>query len=195
MIQNFNDDIIFYILKLFHRFSYLNNLYLTNKYVSVKTKYMYFFHINNFNKCLNIECDTTYKTYLYLSKCLFFDKIINTKKINSIFLNSLHTIYLPTFVKIILLVDEYYDISFFNNVIKILSIENIKQKLLKDNTIYIPFAKLYGNNFIIQIQFLNDLYRIKIQYDNSPISIYKPLNENDILLLITKKKINTLQYF
>lgn len=195
MIQNFNDDIIFYILKLFHRFSYLNNLYLTNKYLSIKTKYIYFFHINNFNKCLNIQFNKTSKPYLYLSKFLFFDKIINTKKINHIFLNSLHNLHLPIFVKIILLIDEYYDISFFHNIIKVLSIDNIKQNLLKDNTIYIPFAKLYGNNFIIQIQFLNGLFRIKIQYDNNSISIYKSLNENELLLLITKKNINILQYF
>lgn len=194
MIHKLNDDIILHILKLFHRFSYLNNIFLTNKFLYIKTQYIYNFHFNNLNKCLNNNISQN--IYLYLSKHLFFNKIINTKKCTNSFLNSLHKFNIPVFVKFFLLIDEYYENIQFNKNIYIVSLQTIRSNILKNNTIYTSFLILYiQKEYVIQIQFLNNLFRMKLKHNNIPINLYKPLSENDILLLLTKKNNNLLKYF
>ena len=197
MINNLPNDIILYTIKLFHRFTYLYILLNTNKNLNNKTKQILYFHLNNFNKCLNISnksiINSNKNTYLFISKYLFYNKIINIKKFNTKFLLSLHNQNIPIFVKHFLVIDNYYD----NNILKkYITILPLKYILLQDTTTYISFIIFYIKvGFVIQIQFYNNTYRMKLKCDSISTCLYKPITENTILTLFTKKNMDLLKYF
>ena len=143
-----------------------------------------------------IFCQKEYEKYGINRNIAQCSISINTKKFTNSFLNSLHKFNIPLFVKFFLLIDEYYENIQFNKNIYIVSLQNITSNILKNNTIYISFLILYiKKEYVIQIQFLNNLFRMKLKHNNNPINLYKPLNENDILLLLTKKNNNLVNLF
>jgi len=195
MLNDFNEDILYKIFKLFHKFNYLENVYYVNTYCNNITKKIYTFHINNFNNYFNINNNRNY-LYLYISKKLYFNKILNFKKINKYFLKSI-SFDIPNFIKYLLLFNDYFDTLFYNNNIIFIDKTQLLNELVDDNTIFITIIVIYiSNGFSIHIQFnKNNNYRLKLKNPNITVCLYQSITEKKIINLLAKKNINIFDHF
>lgn len=197
MLNNFNNDILLKIFKLFHRFNYLQNLYYVNKYCNEITICIYNFHINKFNKYFNND-DNSNKNYLYLyiSKKLYFNKILNLKKINKHFYKSI-SFNIPIFVKYFLVFDEYFDNLFCNKNVILMNNKQILNKLVDDYTTFYTFIKIYiDKKFSIHVQFNNnDNYRLKLTNTTINVCLYQSITKKNIVDLLKKNNINVYKHF
>jgi hypothetical protein len=195
MLNDFNEDILLKIFKLFHKFHYLKNLYYVNKYCYKLTKYMYIFHISKFNNFFNINNNRNY-LYLYISKKIYFNKILNFKKINTYFSKSI-SFDIPNFINYLLLFDDYFDNLSYNNNITFIDKKQLLNELVDDNTIFITFIVIYiKTGFSIHVQFnKNNNYRLKLKNPNITLCLYQPITKKNIINLLAKKNINIFDHF
>ena len=181
------NEILLYIYKKLHRFTYLNNLLLVNKSISKLCKIIYQFHLYKLSNCFNTNINFIYLT---LSKNVFYSRILNTKKINKKIL----TLPFTNLIKILILFNEY--ISYKSNKLKIITYEQLNQiEDLQYN--YIPFAIIYSSKFLIFIEFLcyENKYRLKIKtlLNITNVSYYKHVDEKDIINILIFKDITKIK--
>jgi len=189
MICSLSEDLIIVIFKKLHRFNYLDKLLYINKKICIITKYIYNFHYNKLNNYLN----THNINYMYrqISKNLFNDKILNIKKINKIYLN----LQLNKLVKLLIIFNEYFLFNINSNYIKIISYNELLEPLHNNQVdlYYIPFIMFNLNNtFYIFVEFCynKNIYRLRIKsiHSNTNVGLYKDINENDVLDMLSVSK-------
>jgi len=104
MLNDLSDDIIYFVLKKLHKFKYLYILFKVNKNINNKTKSILEFHYNNMNNYFNSNVNDIYKL---ISNKLFYSKILNIKKINNNFYNSIKNLNISNFIKLNIIFNEY----------------------------------------------------------------------------------------
>lgn len=189
MICNLPKDLIIIIFKKLHRFNYLDNLLCVNKEFYNISMYIYTFHYYKINKFLhttNID-----RIYRKISENLFNNKILNIKKINNKYLD----LPINTFVKLLIIFNEYFTYNIKFDYIKIISYNELLQPLQNniDDLHYIPFIMYNLNNkFYIFIEFCynKDLYRLRIKsiISNTNVGLYKNITQDDILNILSSSK-------
>tara|TARA_Y100001958_G_C21238751_1_gene565871 strand:- start:133 stop:726 length:594 start_codon:yes stop_codon:yes gene_type:complete len=192
MINNLSDDIIYFILKKLHKFKYLYILKKVNKYFSIQSKNILNFHYYNMNNYLNYNNNYIYEL---VSNKLFFSKILNIKKINNSYYNSIKNLNISDFIKLCLIFNEYND----RIQTKHIRIINLKELLLflehsKKDAYFFPFMiMLLNNHFTIFVEYENEKknYRLKLKYKNNDISVFKSISEENLFHLfhLSKKQI------
>jgi len=202
MVYKLSEDIIYIICKKFHRFIYLYNLLLVNKEFNSYANNTIKYHYNNMNKYLdstNIEL-----TYKYISQNLFYSKILNIKKINNIYYNTIKNQKLSNLLKLLIIFNEYNDYNSDIDYIKIINKKELNLFLDYSNNdstdlpYYFPFIIMHlHHKFIIFVEYSNktNTYRLKLKYNNTDISIYKSINENTILNILTLTKSEVLKLY
>lgn len=193
MINNLSDDIIYFILKKLHKFKYLFILKKVNKNLNKNTIFVLNFHYNNMNKFLNYSNNYIYEL---VSNKLFYSKILNIKKINNNYYNSIKNLNISDFIKLCIIFNEYNDYNIQTNYIKII---NLKELLLfldysKKDSYFFPFMIMHlNNNFTIFMEYENKkkIYRLKLKYKNNDISIFKSIDEKSLfnIFYLSKKQI------
>ena len=191
MIIDLPEEIILLILKRFHRFKYLYNLYQVNLFFKKKTTIILNYHYNKIDNYLNST--NLKKKYNIISNNLFYNKILNTKKLNIDYYDHIKTLKISYLIKLLILFNEYNDSKIQLNYIKIINYKELIE-FIKIENYYFPFMLLFlKNNFTMFIEYSNDtnLYRLKLRYKNNDISIYKKIDEETILDIFsfTKKKL------
>ena len=192
MINNLSDDIIYFIFKKFHKFKYLYILKKVNKNFSLQSKYILDFHYYNMNNYLNYNSNYIYEL---ISNKFFFSKILNIKKINNDYYNSIKNLNISDFIKLCIIFNEYNDIIQTKHI----KIINIKELVLflehsKNDYYFFPFMIMFLNNyFTIFIEYENEKknYRLKLKYKNNDISVFKSISEENLFHLfhLSKKQI------
>ena len=181
MINNLSDDIIYFILKKLHKFKYLYILRKVNKYFSIQGKYILNFHYCNMNNYLNYNNNN----YIYelVSNKLFFSKILNIKKINKPYYNSIKNLNISDFIKLCLIFNEYNDR---------IQTKHIKIINLKELLLFLEHSKKDAY-FSIFVEYENEKknYRLKLKYKNNDISVFKFISEDNLfdLFYLSKKQI------
>ena len=104
MLNDLSDDIIYFVLKKLHKFKYLYILFKVNRNINNKTKTILEFHYNNMNNYFNSNVNDIYKL---ISNKLFYSKILNIKKINNNFYNSIKKLNISNFIKLNIIFNEY----------------------------------------------------------------------------------------
>tara|TARA_B110000902_G_C13765769_1_gene382396 strand:- start:97 stop:513 length:417 start_codon:yes stop_codon:yes gene_type:complete len=129
--------------------------------------------------------------YRQISKNLFNDKILNIKKINKIYLN----LQLNKLVKLLIIFNEYFLFNINSNYIKIISYNELLEPLHNNQVdlYYIPFIMFNLNNtFYIFVEFCynKNIYRLRIKsiHSNTNVGLYKDINENDVLDMLSVSK-------
>jgi len=189
MICNLSKDIIMIIFKKLHRFNYLDNLLCVNKELYNISTYIYTFHYYKINKFLHTtNIDNIYRK---ISESLFNNKILNIKKINKKYLD----LPINTFVKLLIIFNEYFSYNVKFDYIKIISYKELLQTLQNniDDLHYIPFIMYNLNNkFYIFIEFCynKDLYRLRIKSNisNTRVGMYKNITQYNILDILNSSK-------
>ena len=197
MINDLSDDIIYFILKKLHKFKYLYILFNTNKNINIKTKFILNFHYNNMKNYLN-NSNNYNNNYIYelVSNKLFYSKILNIKKINNNYYNSITNLNISDFIKLCIIFNEYND----NKIeLKHIRIINLKELLLflehaENDSHFFPFMILVLDSFFtIFIEYENKkkIYRLKLKYKNNDISIFKSIDEKSLfnIFYLSKKQI------
>ena len=135
--------------------------------------------------------------YIYelVSNKLFFSKILNIKKINNSYYNSIKNLNISNFIKLCLIFNEYND----RIQTKYIRIINLKELLLflehsKKDAYFFPFMiMLLNNHFTIFVEYENEKknYRLKLKYKNNDISVFKSISEENLFHLfhLSKKQI------
>ena len=193
MINDLSDDIIYFILKKLHKFKYLYILFNTNKNINIKTKFILNFHYNNMKNYLNYNNNYIYEL---VSNKLFYSKILNIKKINNNYYNSIINLNISDFIKLCIIFNEYND----NKIeLKHIRIINLKELLLfleyaENDSHFFPFMILVLDSFFtIFIEYENKkkIYRLKLKYKNNDISIFKSIDEKSLfnIFYLSKKQI------
>lgn len=195
MINILFDDILDILLKKFHKFNYLFNLLYVNKHFNLKTKKTIKYHFIKLNNYLNDTNYTNMKIYLNISTNLFNNKILNFKKFNNNYYNNIISLQISNLIKLLLLFNEYYNNISVNHI----KIINLKELILfinhaKQHENYFPFIIItLQNNFTIFIEYsiYYKKYRLKLKYKHTDISMYKSIEELDIISLfsLSKKKL------
>jgi hypothetical protein len=193
MINNLSDDIIYFILKKLHKFKYLFILKKVNKNLNKNTIFVLNFHYNNMKTYLNYNSNYIYEL---ISNKLFYSKILNIKKINNNYYNSIKNLNISNFIKLCIIFNEYNDYNIQTNYIKII---NLKELLLfldysKKDSYFFPFMIMHlNNNFTIFMEYENKkkIYRLKLKYKNNDISIFKSIDEKSLfnIFYLSKKQI------
>lgn len=193
MINNLSDDIIYFILKKLHKFKYLFILKKVNKNLNKNTIFVLNFHYNNMKTYLNYNSNYIYEL---ISNKLFYSKILNIKKINNNYYNSIKNLNISDFIKLCIIFNEYNDYNIQTNYIKII---NLKELLLfldysKKDSYFFPFMIMHlNNNFTIFMEYENKkkIYRLKLKYKNNDISIFKSIDEKSLfnIFYLSKKQI------
>ena len=191
MLNDLSDDIIYFVLKKLHKFKYLYILFKVNKNINNKTKSILEFHYNNMNNYFNSNVNDIYKL---ISNKLFYSKILNIKKINNNFYNSIKKLNISNFIKLNIIFNEYNLCKLKKNYIKIINYKELLLFLDSSNSIFIPFMILFLDNFFtIFIEYNNNknIYRLKLKYKNNDISIFKSIDEINVFNLfnLSKKQI------
>ena len=191
MLNDLSDDIIYFVLKKLHKFKYLYILFKVNKNINNKTKNILEFHYNNMNNYFNSNVNDIYKL---ISNKLFYSKILNIKKINNNFYNSIKKLNISNFIKLNIIFNEYNLCKLKKNYIKIINYKELLLFLDSSNSIFIPFMILFLDNFFtIFIEYNNNknIYRLKLKYKNNDISIFKSIDEINVFNLfnLSKKQI------
>ena len=193
MINRLSDDIIYFIFKKLHKFKYLYILKV-NKDLNIKTKFILHFHYSNMDKYLN----NTNENFIYelVSNKLFNNKILNIKKIDNSYYNTIKNLNISTFIKLCMLFNEYNDYKIELDYVKIV---NLKELLVflehtHKDPYFFPFMILMLNShFTIFIEYENskNVYRLKLRYKNNDISIFKSINEKKLFNIfnLSKKQI------
>lgn len=202
MIYNLSEDIIYIICKKFHRFIYLYNLVLVNKEFNKICNDTLEYHYTNMDKYLNsTNTDFTYK---YISQNLFYSKILNTKKINNIYYNTIKNYKLSDLIKLLIIFNQYNHNNSDIDYIKIINKKELELFLSQSNNdtsdtpYYFPFIIMYlQHKFIIFIEYSNktNTYRLKLKYNNTDVSIYKSIKDKTILHMLTLTKTEILQLY
>ena len=193
MINDLSDDIIYIIFKKLHKFKYLYILKKVNNYLKIKSNFILNFHYNKMNNYLNFNNNYIYEL---ISNKLFFSKILNIKKVNNDYYNSIKNLNISNFIKLCIIFNEYNESKIESNFIKII---NLKELLLfldysKKDPYFFPFMIMCLNNyFTIFIEYENEKknYRLKLKYKNNDISVFKSINEEILFNLfhLSKKQI------
>ena len=188
MLNDLSDDIIYFVLKKLHKFKYLYILFKVNRNINNKTKTILEFHYNNMNNYFNSNVNDIYKL---ISNKLFYSKILNIKKINNNFYNSIKKLNISNFIKLNIIFNEYNLCELKINYIKIINYKDLLLFLETSNSNFFPFMILFLNNhFTIFIEYDNNkkIYRLKLKYKNNDISIFKSINEVNLFNLFTLSK-------
>ena len=193
MIDYLSDDIIYFILKKLHKFNYLYIFLKVNKNLKKNSKFILDFHYNNMKTYLNYNSNYIYEL---ISNKLFYSKILNIKKINNNYYNSIKNLNISNFIKLCIIFNEYNDYNIQTNYIKII---NLKELLLfleysKKDSYFFPFMIMHlNNNFTIFMEYENKkkIYRLKLKYKNNDISIFKSISESNLFNIfhLSKKQI------
>lgn len=195
MLNDLSDDIIYFVLKKLHKFKYLYILFKVNRNINNKTKTILEFHYNNMNNYFNSNVNDIYKL---ISNKLFYSKILNIKKINNNFYNSIKKLNISNFIKLNIIFNEYNLCKLKKNYIKIINYKELLLFLDSSNSIFIPFMILFLDNFFtIFIEYNNNknIYRLKLKYKNNDISIFKSINEVNLFNLFTLSKKQILDLY
>lgn len=210
MIHILSDDVIDILLRKFHKFNYLFNLLYINKYFNEKTKNILKYHFKKMQNYLNIYnnynvYDTNYinyinNIYLNISLNLFNNKILNIRKLNCLYYNNIILLEISNLIKVLVLFNEYYDYNICVDYFKIIN--------LKELTLFIEHAKNYNNHFpfiiislqdnfkiFIEYSIFHKKYRLKLKYKHTDVSMYKSIEEQEIINLFTLSKKNILKIY
>ncbi len=195
MLNDLSDDIIYFVLKKLHKFKYLYILFKVNRNINNKTKSILEFHYNNMNNYFNSNVNDIYKL---ISNKLFYSKILNIKKINNNFYNSIKKLNISNFIKLNIIFNEYNLCKLKINYIKIINYKDLLLFLETSNSNFFPFMILFlHNHFTIFIEYDNNkkIYRLKLKYKNNDISIFKSINEINLFNLFTLSKKQILDLY
>jgi ribosomal protein S8 len=195
MLNDLSDDVIYFVLKKLHKFKYLHMLFRVNKNINNKTQFVLDFHYNNMNKYLNIELNSNMSNiYELISNKLFNSKILNIKKINNNFYNSIKNLNISNFIKLSIIFNEYNNCKVKMDYVKIINYKDLLQFFEYSDCNFFPFMILFlHNNITIFIEYDNNkkIYRLKLKYKNNDVSIFKPIDEVNLfnLFILSKKQI------
>ena len=189
MICKLSEELIIFICKKLHRFTYLNNLIKTNSELRNIINYVKHFHYNKLKIHLKLDTNNNInQIYKVISENLFNSKILNVKKINT----RIFKLQLPNLIKILVIFNEYYLYNVNSNHIKIISYNQLLEPIntYQDDIDFFPFLifNIYAKFFIfVEYNFKNNNYRLKIKslISNTNVGLYKNISEYDILKMIT----------
>ena len=190
MLQYTPEDILYSIFMFFHKFNYLDNLLLTNKLCNKYSSKIINFHYKNLNKFLDIKICKFYKI---ISSTLFYSKILNIKKLKTDNLINLKSLKTSPIIKLLLIYNEYYNYVSISNI----TIIGFKDFLVyfDSNITFIPFCMISNGDYNIFFEYNNisKSYRIKLKYCNTDVSIYKTVQEDIIIKMLSMSKFELLQ--